>query len=255
MSPLTNAIWMLSIALETFVLARLLWLQLWGPYRCLFSFLLVDLISTVALGNIRAHSNVYALTYMAAQIVCLAIAANLVRNIYRRAMGDYQALATFGAKAASGVIVSVAILSAAFIGLNMRVMPGRSQVLHWFFSFEQVMNVAIVLMLLLITAFVLWFPVNVKKNVVIYILGAAVYFLSRVVGLLAANSVSAKQLDTISACMISVAAACYLLWGLGFQPEGASAPVVTARWNPATAAHLNSQLAAINTALGRLGRP
>jgi len=108
--------------------------------------------------------------------------------------------------------------------------------------------------LLLISGFLLWFPVTVKRNVVVYITGFVLFYSSRSIGLLVNNVLPrAAYQQRISVVLLGFSLACLLLWLVGLRREGEEETTVTGPAGHAPAlARLSAQLDEINTALAVL---
>jgi hypothetical protein len=127
-------------------------------------------------------------------------------------------------------------------------------ILQRFYSLERTMDLWMLIFLVIISAFISWFPVRVRRNNALYLSGFFVYFLSRAVGLLFLNLTPAAR-QNLSAAMLAVGAVCLLVWIFALRPEGEKTTVIFGhRWDPAEMERLNHQLEAINSRLMRLAR-
>jgi hypothetical protein len=119
------------------------------------------------------------------------------------------------------------------------------------------MDATIAIFLILISIFLTWFPVRMRRNVIVYITGFIVWSLSRsamvhVINQWFNNPYLTSATNIAQMC---VAVGCLGLWMFGFQREGeARTAVVGHLWNRAEADRLTEQLDAINDGLARLRR-
>ena len=114
------------------------------------------------------------------------------------------------------------------------------------------MDAWMLLFLLMISVFILWFPVRLTRNNFLYIGGFLAYFLARSVGLLLSNA-APGLVAKLDDSMIVTQIMCLILWTIALQPSGERATVeVGHRWDPAAADRLRTQLNAINAALLRM---
>jgi hypothetical protein len=111
----------------------------------------------------------------------------------------------------------------------------------------------ILIFLVLISLFMTWFPVQLKRNDVFYIVGFAVYSFTRSAGLFLTNVLPERFRVPLSIAMMIGVSGCLLVWLVAIQPKRKDATTVTGhRWNPGAMERLSTQLDAINARLTRL---
>jgi hypothetical protein len=133
----------------------------------------------------------------------------------------------------------------------------RHPLLSAFLLFEQTMNATMAIFLIIISIFLVWFPVKMRRNVIVYIGGFIVWSLSRSAAVHLVNQWSAnKQVSVaINTFEMCIAGGCLLFWLIGFRREGEIRTAVIGHlWNRAEAERLTEQLDAINNNLERLRR-
>jgi hypothetical protein len=154
--------------------------------------------------------------------------------------------------AAMAVAATVALSG---ITLDSAILAGQSPAVHRFATFERSMNFVILLFLLLISVLLLWFPIKVRRNIVVYISGFVLFSASRSVGLLLANLLPPSETRLVSTVLLGLTFVSLMIWIAGIRPEG---ELVTAtpgyRRNPETMQRLSHQLDSINAALARFVR-
>lgn len=108
--------------------------------------------------------------------------------------------------------------------------------------------------LLVMSAFMAWFPVRMTRNGALYVAGFVVYFLSRATGLLLTNLAPRFQ-ASFDIAMLSVSFACLMVWLFALRRKGEETTVVTgASRDPARVQHLTRQLDAMNARLAAVAR-
>ena len=146
------------------------------------------------------------------------------------------------------------VLALSGIALDAAIPRGQYPAIHRFLTFERSMNFVILVYLLLISGLLLWFPIRVRRNIVVYISGFVLFSASRSFGLLLYN-LCPQDARLISTVLLGLTLLCLLIWIVGIEPEG---ELVTAtpgyRRNPETMQRLSDQLDSINAALTRFGR-
>jgi hypothetical protein len=113
------------------------------------------------------------------------------------------------------------------------------------------MDLALVLLLLTITAFLAWFPVRLPKNVAYYIAGFSAFFLARWLGAYSLGLYPAWRTQ-LSIAELAFALICLVAMGWWMGASGERETVVIGhRWNAGEMERLNRQLEAINAGLTR----
>jgi len=237
------------------LLVRLAVLRTVSIFRFLFAYLVILAAEIVILRLVPLRSNVYGYLYICAQSLNLLVACGAVGEIYARALAGRAGLAAFGRSVVGWAIAAALLLAVLSMALDSQVLPGQSAILHRFFALERSGNFVLLLLLLMVSVYLTWFPVRVPRNVVIYAGGFAIFFLARTAGILAVNLLPQEQLRMISNAMLAVQIACLVFWIWGFRQESEDRITVTGhRWDPSQMERLTSQLDSINAALERLSR-
>lgn len=176
-------------------------------------------------------------------------------EIFSLALERHPALARYGRSIVGYILGAAAVFPviAALADHTRRAHP----FVHAFLLFEQTMDATMAIFLILISAFLAWFPVRMRSNVIVYIGGFIVWWLSRsaLVHLINQwfNNLYLSRASNIAQMCVTLG--CLLFWWSGFKPEGeARTAVVGHLWNRAEAERLTEQLDAINEGLERLRR-
>jgi hypothetical protein len=244
--------WYLNIAATLILLVRLRLNGLHRIYRAFSWYLLADLVEQ-ALALLAHTQRRSAYVYMGGQTVKMILSVFVVLELYQFALAAQPAMARYGRRTAgtvlavSGVIAALSLLVLPLVG--SMVAPGRSPVVYYFYAFERTMDTAVLFFLLLISAFMSWFPVRIPKNVAVYIGGFVAYFLSRWAYVLII-SLRRDLLPALNLATLSISLVCFGAWIALLRTEGETASTVTGfRWNPLEMDRLSGQLAGINAKL------
>jgi hypothetical protein len=147
------------------------------------------------------------------------------------------------------------VLAWAGISLDRAIPSGQFTAIHRFATFERSMNFVILVYLLLISGLLLWFPIRVRKNIVVYVSGFVLFSASRSFGVLLSNLLPPGNTRLISTVLLGLTLFSLLIWIVGIGPEGERVTASSgARMNPEMARRLTGQLDAINSALARFVR-
>jgi hypothetical protein len=251
-SPVENWLTYLNIAAAAALIARLYGERLAGIYRVLVLYLAADLVegllTIVFAGNSRARLFIY----IAGQALKVTIAIFVAMELFRLALAQQPALARWGKRAIGYFLGVAAALVAVFyllVGPTARVATVQFLV-SWFLKFEGAMDFAVLIILVLMSCFLIWFPVRTRRNAALCIAGFVVYSFQRWAGLLLIWlwPLHRTQFDT---AMLFLSFGCLTAWVALLSRQGENSTVITGhRWNALEAARLTGQLDAINARLG-----
>lgn len=248
------ALWYLNIGAATLMLLRLYREHLAAIYSAVFAYLLTDTIQQ-ALGLALLHNQTwYGWVYIAGQALKVALGIGVVLQLYRLALVQQPALARFGRRMLGYFFGFAVIISAIALSLDEGIRKDSHPILRGFLRFERTVDLVTLVVLLLVSCFLLWFPVRVRRNVALCIGGFAIYSFVRWAGLLLVNlwPTSTREL---SLAMLAATCVCLVTWLVTLRRAGEAHMTQTGhRWNAAEAERLTLQLDAINSRLVRLVR-
>jgi hypothetical protein len=179
----------------------------------------------------------------------------VVLELYKLTLASHAALAVLGRKTMAYTMGLAALAATGGVMLDSTVLPGKSRFMHRFVTAERTMDFAILIFLLLISGFLIWFPVKVRRNIVLYIVGFVVFYLSRTFGLLMINLLPLASLSVVNSVFTCFSFCCLIAWLFGLRREREdTTTTVGHRWNPVAMERLSGQLDAINATLVRFGR-
>jgi|SRR5579871_283803 len=250
---LENGLTYLNVFAAGALIARLYGERLAGIYRILVLYLVADTLEGVlTLAFARNNQDLYFI-YAAGQTVKVTVAIFVAMELFRLALIQQPALASWGKKAIGyffGLAGAVAIFYVA-AGPASRIAAFYFLV-NRFLAFEGAMDLAVLIILILMSLFLLWFPVRARKNAALCIAGFVAYSFQRWTGLLLIRlwPHSRAEIDT---AMLMISFLCLGGWALLLRREGEISIVMTGhRWNPRKAERLTAQLDAINSRLSRV---
>lgn len=255
MSGAERALFYLNFIAEVILLGRLIQCHLHQTYRSLFLYWLVQALTTLIILPVNIYSHLYLYMYWSAETIYTLMAVFVVQDLYRVALSQHPAVATFGRRSLLAAMVLAALLALSGLSLDSNIPSGHYPAIHRFATFERTMNFVVLVFLLLISGLLLWFPIKVRKNIVVYISGFVLYSASRSFGLLSVNLLPQEATRLMSTILLGLTFVSLLIWTVGIQPEGERATATSGhRRNPETMRRLSRQLDAINSALARFAR-
>jgi hypothetical protein len=255
LNPWEKGLVCLAAGLTAAVLVKLWWSGLVRVYKLLFCYLAADFLLSIGAVTIPFDTKRYGDFYFSSQTLKIVISAFVVVEIYGLALAGTPALARFGRSTVSYVLAAAALFP--FAGLLLDHSQSPHPYLRAYLLFEQTMDGTIAIFLIIISAFMAWFPVRMRRNVILYAGGFIVWSLSRSAAVHIVNQWSGNKAVNLAVNLVDmfIIMGCLLVWFLGLRREGESRTAVVGHlWNRAEADRLTEQLDAINDSLERLRR-
>jgi hypothetical protein len=242
------------LALQTAALAGLCF-RMWraGLYRVyvyFFCYLLLMLLEPAVLALVGYGTVAYGYAWMATEALALCFYTLIVLECYATVLRDLGGIASISRRYIK-ITLGIAIL-VAFLLLGLERTP--KTVFEYFYALDRAVVSSLLVFVLLITFFLVYYPVPLSRNVIVYTVGYAVYFLTKATALFVRNVSNTGQ-SQISATLIAVSTACLMFWWLALNRRGETKTVVIGhQWHPQDEERLLSQLKAINSSLSRAAR-
>lgn len=260
-NSVVQALWYLNMAAAVVLFVRLYFQRLAGIYPFLIAYLLVQSLELV-LARVYAvpgWRNTYARIYFGGQGVKVILVILVVLELFDRALMQQPALARFGRRML-GYSFSLAVaIGLVNLLLDAGAASGVNGLLKPFLRLERSVDLVALILLIVMSGFLLWFPVRAHRNAVYCLAGFMLYSFCRWTGLLLANlwppNLWPQFNQNLNVALLTVTLVCLAGWTLMLKPEGEKKTVVTGHsWNPDRAERLTVQLNAINSRLERLVR-
>jgi hypothetical protein len=228
-----------------------LWLAgLQRVYPHFFSYLLAELLQTGILSVISYKAHEYRYFWMATEGIVACCYTLIVVELYRVVLRDLPGIATISRRYIT-ITVAVAIVGSLLL---LRLEETPRNYVSTFLVIERAIVVSLVLFILMVSAFLAYYPVPLNRNVVIYSVGYAVYFLTKATALFV-RTLGHHVSPQISTILLVVSSACLLFWVLTLNRQGETRTVVVGhKWKLEDEARLLSKLKAINASLVSAGK-
>jgi hypothetical protein len=193
-------------------------------------------------------TNLYVYIYLVSEGLSVCCYGLIVLELYSTALRDLAGLATVARLFIQGAMAASILLSL----LLLTIEHTPRDALSIFYVFERTIVSSLLFLVLLITAFLVYYPAPLNRNFLVYSIGYAVYFLTVGCGLLVHNIAGAGWDRTLSAVLLSISSACLLFWTLALNRKGEEKKVVFGgKWNTKDEQKLLQQLQEINAGLLR----
>jgi hypothetical protein len=241
-------------ALQTGALIVLLF-RMWKAglqrvYVYFFSYLLLVLFESAVLALVGYGTVAYGYVWMATEVLSLCFYTLIVLECYDSVLRNLGGIATISRRYIK-ITLGIAVIAALLL-LGLERTPRT--VFQYFYTLDRTIISSLVMFVLLINIFLVYYPIPLNRNVIVYSVGYAVYFLTKAAALFARN-VSDELQRQISAVLIAVSTACLIFWAFTLNRRGETKTVVIGhKWRAEDEERLLSQLKEINASLGRAAR-
>jgi hypothetical protein len=229
---------------------RVLVTKLFRKYPCFFGFLLVACLQALVLPFVPYDSVSYRYCWLITQALLTCFCALIVLELYGLILSDLTGLASTSRRYLK-ISIGVAIL----ISLLLLLVEKTPHNLYTgFMVFDRAIVTSLLIFVLLLTAFLVYYPIPINRNLVVYSIGYAVYFLPKGSGLLAVN-VSNTGYRLFGIAVVIASTVSMLFWLIGLSRRGEEKTMVIGhRWNREDRNKVLERLKAINASLLRAGR-
>lgn len=242
------------LLVEALALAGLV-LRLWSAglqrvYPIFFCFVVAETIQLLVPYLISLKQVWYGYVFVVSEAVIVCFYALIVLELYSKIFGSLTGIASTARRYVRMALAAAIIISLLLLGLERTPVT----LVNRFFIFERAIISSLVLFVFLITVFLLYYPIPLNRNVIVYSIGYAFYFLCKAASLFARNSGFAKT-SFVSDIWLTVSTLCVLFWIIFLNRKGEKTAVVFGhRWDRGDEARLLRQLEAINASLLRTTR-
>jgi len=252
------ALWIAQIVLAALVLLRLFVLRLQGVYKVFSIFLVVEIPMLVLslgtyhqLGAYRWFPVNYSNWWLLMRIPYWVLYVWMVYALLQAVMHEYPGVYRLSSKVLSGSIALAAVVGGVSTARLLYLSPPSGDFWIWGFtiaiSLERTVSVASLILLLGVLGFLVWFPVAVPRNLVVFSITYIVFFAANVVSF---SVYDVSHLRLVAWSVLIVATLCYWSWLLFLTAAGEKAPSrIGHRWNPGDRERLLGQLGAINSTI------
>lgn len=252
----------ISDGLACLLICRLVLLRLHSVYRVFCVFLLFDLVSSavafVELNEPNAHFR-YGVTFIAMRVIAWGLSLWMVYALLDAVLENFRGILRVSRKLLNvtfilAILIAVSTAKPQYVagGLNVPTADPITRALGLTFVMERVICSAALLALLAILGFILWFPVKLPRNLVVFSIGYVTYFAIDTGLLLVQSFVSHRVSQGIGNALAILLSLCFAYMALSITAEGEEKSVSLGhRWSVADQHRLLCQLEDMNAALLR----
>jgi hypothetical protein len=214
------SLWLLVSAAEIVMFGRLAQSGLWRTYRYFAVYLAAQVLEAAALMVARPGTEIYGWIYVAFVPILGFSAVLAVLEVYQLVLRGYPGIGTLGRRVLSWSLVAALCIAAATLYPDIANREEKYPILLYAHVFQRTLYSALLLFVLFITAFLVWFPVPLSRNVTLHAGVFGVSFVSASMIFLVRNAGGPEFREIVSIIHLAVYAACLLVWIVFLTPEG-----------------------------------
>lgn len=240
----------LALLLIQGLLLLVLIIRVWSAdlhrvYPCFFGYLLANLLQFTVLPFVPYKGRAYRYVWVGTEGLVLCFYALVVAELYQVILRGLPGIASVSRR-----YLRVAFVTAVLISLLLlRLEETPANIISTFLVIERAVSFAVVLVILLMAVFLVYYPVPLNRNVIVYFIGYAVYFLVKASALLV-RTLGHRLASVISTVLMAVFACCLLFWIFGLNRRRELRNVVVGhKWNSNEEEKILAKLRQINTNL------
>jgi len=216
-------------------------------YPYFFVYLILQLVQTLIAVLVPLQSRLYRDLFVTSEALIVAFDALVVVELCSVILRDLEGIARI-ARRYFRITLALAFVIAL---LPLRLENNTATMTGYLFAFERTVMSILVVFVLLISGFLVYYPVPLGRNVIVYLAGYATFFLTATTVTLI-NNLGYFWTRLLGGVSMGVFAVCLLFWLLMLNRQGENKRVVVGhQWNPSDEGRLLAQLEAINASLLR----
>jgi hypothetical protein len=245
------ALLILQISILVGLVGRMAVTGLFRTYPYFFGYLLMACLQALILSFLSPDSPSFFYPWLITQALLTCFGALIVLELYALVLRDLTGIASTSRRYLR-ICLGLAIVVSLLLLLLEQTPHGIG---NTFMVIDRALVTSLLIFVLLLTAFLVYYPVPINRNLVVYSIGYAVYFMAKASGLLFVN-INHAWYRQFGIGLVTVSTLAMLFWLLGLRREGEEKNLVIGhRWNRQNQDELLAQLKAINASLLRSRRP
>jgi len=224
--------------------------RLQHTYVYFFAYLLVALLQTVLLVFTPYDRSAYVYIWLSTEGLIVLLYALIVLELYGIVLGNLAGLASVSRRYLRITLAAAILISFTLLAFE----KSPASLTGYFLILERALVGSLVIFVLFLMLFLVYYPVPLNRNVIVYSVGYAVYFLTKAAALFVRN-VGHRWDRPLSDLLIAVSTSCLLFWMFALNSSGETKSMVIGhKWHPEDEEWLLSQLNEINANLSRAAR-
>ena len=200
-------------------------------------------------------NNVYGWAWILTEPLVWVLQVLVVLELYSLVLQNFKGIASMGRWVLLAGLTVALVLASVTLPSELSHSAQNYTMLRGYLVVSRGLDASLVIFLLFITAFLAWFPVPLNRNVVLYSMVYALYFITNALAKLASNLIGASAWNAVNLASNCVDLLCLGVWIVFLTGSGEARKVVVGHaWTALHEEQLLGQLAAINSTLTRSAR-
>ncbi len=234
------------------VLARLAALRLVATYPALSTFLALQTLRSFWLVPYDVNSTGYAITYIFTEPILVMSRALVVFELYEKILAGYRGLSALSRRTMAGCLGASLVLSMATHMREFVALTPSGKILQGVNLFESTVYTALLFFLVILAAFMLYYPAPIRKNVILHSWAFSAYFAGTAAALYLSNTNFEAWNRIASISRMASATASLLAWCLLLRKAWESeSSAISFTHSKVSQERLLQQLEALNMKLER----
>jgi hypothetical protein len=224
--------------------------RLQQTYVYFFAYLLLALLQTLLGVFIPYDQPAYVYMWLGTEGLIACFYVLIVLELYTMVLKDLTGLASVSRRYLRITLAAAILISLVLLSFE----KNPPSVTGLFLILERTIVGSLLIFVLFITMFLVYYPVPLNRNVIVYSVGYAVYYLTKAAALFLRN-IGHRWDRPLGDLLIVVSSSCLVFWMFTLNRSGEAKNVVMGhRWHPEDEERLLSQLKEINASLSRAAR-
>lgn len=224
---------------------RVLSTDLFRRYPSFFGYLLIASLQDLIWPFLPFYSVGYRYFWLVTQALLTCFCALVVLELYTLVLRDLKGIASTSRRYLR-ICLGVAIFGSLLLLLLERTPHG---VFNTFMVIDRALNTSLLIFVLLLTTFLVYYPIPINRNLVVYSIGYAIYFTAKASSLLFLN-IHQTWYRQFSMVVVTASTVAMLFWLLGLTRQGEENKLIIGhQWNPEDHEQMLARLKAINDSL------
>jgi len=242
--------WYLGTIGTILVAVRMMAVRLVGHYPLFFAFLVVSTVRTAILLGHHPGYSPYVNRWIISEPLLWVMYILVVYEIQRRVLKDFPGVESLGRWILTGALVLAVSVSSLTLWPDLQSNVKDFPVLQLVNVVRRGIATILMTFLLLVSGFLVWFPVPLPRNLVVHSLVFTFWFLSITFSLFVRNVFGPDLIETVSTVLMGAHCLCLYLWLFLVTRKGEEVKMVF-RHNvpPEQEAELLNHLTALNRTL------
>ena len=250
-----RSLWLLHLILSGVLAARFFQLKLARTYRFFVAYLLFDTLRSILSWSFSPGSLVYRNIWRITQPIIWLLFVLVVLELCSLVFREYRGIQALGRWAIYGSLAASVCLSTITLVPAWMHSKDPAFSLQRFLMVERGIDFGLVLLLLLILGFLVLFPIQLSRNVIIHSVLYSIFFMSGSMSILLVNVTGSRISIVVSSWLMGISTACLIAW-LTLITRAGEVKMMAIRKPLVTASEdrLIEQLANINATLLRASK-